>query len=212
MLNYEFEEQRKMVKDLGKTVESMEELRKELTFTDVEVKEINELGEKEEQVREALSEIEKYSSTIEINNRERYIAMLKKEFDKKELSDSQLARIQKNITMLENLFTLSRLEKTHYSKYNKQRCEQVKAMVRKKLSINRKFGFIDPRNIERPLKAVMGKKEADRFIFHVNNFILNSKLEVEGTYIHFLLLALATVNNDEMKDREILIESLKKFY
>lgn len=212
MLNYEFEEQRQIIKDLGQTVESMEEFRKELILSDIEVDDINELNEKEDNVRKELNKIEGYSKTIEINNRERYIAMLQKELDKKELSDFQLARIQKNITMLENLFTLSKLEKARYSKYNKQRCELVKSMVRKKLSINRKFGFIDPRNIERPLKAVMGKKKADRFIFHVNYFILNSKLDVEGTYIHFLLLALSSVNNEEMKNREILIESLKKFY
>lgn len=211
MLNYEFEEQRKLVKDLGKTVNSMEELRNELMLSEVDMGNINELQEKEESVKEELNSIQGYSNTIEINNRKKYIEMLEKELEKDTLSEIQKVRVKKNISMLKNLFSLSKLEKVHYAKYNKQRCEQVKAMVRKKLSLNRKFGFIDPKHIERPLKAVMGKKEADRFIFHVNNFILNAKLENEGTYIHFLLLTLSVVNREEMLDREVLIESLKKF-
>lgn len=211
MLDREYLERKeslRMIKEsfenFEKTVEDLEELNEE---------ERKEIEDENLELKKQLSKIEDYSNKLEINNILPYARMLRDEALDRTIKGDVLtaSRLNGIADTLETLFELKPLlAYKGYPKYSKEAFNNAKKQARQKLSVNRKYTFTEPSHMEKALKEVLGDKQGKRIAHIVYNYILKVKMDVSGTYLYFLLLALSSISNDEMIDRETIIGNLNK--
>lgn len=217
MLETTFREQRKDLEMLQNAYEGMDEAMEILEMKEDEKinNEIKDIKVKNlEPAFNAFAKVKEITDKLEINNRLSYVKFLREEARsrKENKTDGKtIERLESVANMIENLFSLEDLisNKT-LLKYNRERCANVRKQSRSKLSKNKKLAFIDPYSMEKAIKEVFNSKESNKLIFIVYSYIANVKLEEKGLYIHFLLLALSSINREDMLDREVVIENLKK--
>lgn len=216
MLQKQFEKDRTLIEQSEEILDTIEsnnrELKDILRESLTEPEDVNE--ESVEELRENLEELKKYSTTLEINNREVYADLLRKDIDNLASTPILRVKIEKQIKMLEELFTFNRLLAYRpVRKFDKKVLKELKAQARRKLVSASKYTFTEPNQVEKTLKEVLeDRKLVDKIMWRLTNFILDKRMENEGSYIYFIILTLSSIDKEEMKDRELVINNLKELF
>lgn len=175
--------------------------------------------EDKKNILDKYEELKRFRENPEINNLSVYIQKFENEIDKIKLNEKRLDEdkvqsyinlIEKKINDLNQVYSLSLIiDKGNYGKFKANKLDKFRKQTTEKLE-NSKYEFYDLSVIEDAIYKVLLEK-ADIILMKLYMYISMCKKE-EMLYVYFVLIAIMSITNEKMINRNTMIDSLNKLY